>query len=219
MAPDPVPGGRRAELGALAASVRADLDAAHAAREVAVPASREVIRATGRAIRATHLGEHDRASELTTEAEAALRRAQAAVADHPRVAHSGPLHDAEKEFAEARLTAALLGGSPLPGPADVGVEPAAWLRGLAEAATELRRSLLDAMRSGDLARGEELLEVMDEIYEVLFAIDYPDAITSGLRRNVDALRAVLERTRGDVTTTVLQDRLRRSLDAVVDEID
>ncbi len=86
------------------------------------------------------------------------------------------------------------------------------MKGLAEAASELRRHLLDLLRAGDLDRGEDLLEVMDDVYDALVAVDFPDAITGGLRRTLDALRAVLERTRGDVTTTVLQTRLRESID-------
>jgi translin len=92
------------------------------------------------------------------------------------------------------------------------VSPASWLRGLAEAASELRRHLLDRLREGDLARGQELLTAMDDVYDSLVTVDFPDAVTSGLRRTMDALRAVLERTRGDVTTTVLQTRLREALE-------
>jgi translin len=129
------------------------------------------------------------------------------------VAHAGFLHDAAKEYVEARTVAVLIAGGPVPGPDDLRVDPTAWMRGIAEAASELRRHLLDRLRDGDLARGEELLAVMDDVYDALVVIDFPDAITSGLRRTLDALRAVLERTRGDVTTTVLQTRLQRALDA------
>jgi translin len=135
------------------------------------------------------------------------------LAPFPAIREAGFLHDAEKEYVEARTVAALIGGEPLPGPAALAVDPTAWLRGLAEAASELRRHLLDRLRDGDLARGEQLLEVMDDVYDALVVIDWPDAITGGLRRTLDALRAVLERTRGDVTTTVLQTRLQRALDA------
>ena len=92
------------------------------------------------------------------------------------------------------------------------MDATSWLRGLAEAASELRRHLLDRLREGELDRGESLLAAMDDVYDVLVTVDFPDALTHGLRRTVDALRAVLERTRGDVTTTVLQERLRRAID-------
>jgi translin len=141
-----------------------------------------------------------------------LHEAQQALAPHPRVAHAGFLHDAEKEYAEALLTAALVAGAPLPGAAEAGVGVAAWLCGLAEAASELRRHLLDRIRDGDLARGEELLGAMEDAYDLLVTIDFPDALTGGLRRTTDSLRAVLERSRSDVTTTVIQARLHTALD-------
>jgi len=145
-------------------------------------------------------------------AEAELRTAQAALADHPGVAHAGFLHDAEKEYAEARLCAAMVLGRPLAGPDELAVLPHSWMRGLAEAASELRRNVLDRLRAGDLEGGEALLGAMDDAYDVLAAVDLPDALTGGLRRTVDALRAVTERTRGDVTTTVLQTRLQRAIE-------
>ncbi len=208
-----MPSPRRAELSQLTEVLRADLDAAHAARERALPSCRVTIRHCGSAIRAVHRLEWDRAQQLTEEAASELSRAQDALAPHPELARAGFLGDAEKEYAEARLTLALVGGHPLPSAGDLGVHHASWLKGLAEAASELRRHLLDRLRSGELGRGEELLEVMDDVYDTLMTLDYPDALTVGLRRSVDALRAVLERTRGDVTTTVLQARLQAALEA------
>ncbi|MGH3849809.1 MAG: hypothetical protein ACRDRT_08910 [Pseudonocardiaceae bacterium] len=144
-----------------------------------------------------------------------LRAAQLSLAPYPHLAASGPLHDAEKEYAEARLTAALVEGVALPGADDLGVGPAAWLSGLAEAASELRRHVLDRLREGSdqRQRAEDLLGAMDDVYSLLITIDFPDAVTGGLRRTTDALRAVLERTRGDVTTTVLQARLQAAIEA------
>jgi translin len=203
---------RRDELAALVAPMVADLQAMNSARERALPACRRVIRASGSSIRAVHRLEPDRARSLADEAEADLREAQDALGAFPAVGHAGFLHDAEKEYVEARLTAVLVGGGPLPGPEELDVLPTSWLRGLAEAASELRRHLLDRLRDGDLARGEALLTAMDDVYDALVTVDYPDAVTTGLRRSVDALRAVLERTRGDVTTTVLQSRLQAALE-------
>lgn len=156
---------------------------------------------------------------MADESEAAIREAQQAVAGFPQVAQAGFLNDAEKEMVEARLTAALIRGEPLLGPADLSVDPAAWMKGLAEAASELRRHLLDRLRAGELERGQELLGVMDDVYDALVVVDYPDALTNGLRRTLDALRAVLERTRGDVTTTVLQTRLQRTIEAAATSLE
>ena len=204
---------RRERLDAVIATVTGDLDAAHAAREAGLPACRRAIRAAGSSIRATHRLEFDRAELLLAESEHEIRAAQAALAPFPALVHAGFLADAEKEFVEARLVLAFVRDEELPGPDELAVGAVAWMKGLAEAASELRRHLLDRLRGGDLARGEELLGVMDDAYDALVRVDYPDAITAGLRRTLDALRAVLERTRGDVTTTVLQTRLQRSIDA------
>ncbi len=205
--------GTRAQLAAHVAPIRASLDAAHAAREVALPACRRAIRAAGSSIRAVHRLDFAAAATLADESESAIREAQQALAGFPQVAYAGFLNDAEKEMVEARVCAALIRGEAIPGPAELAVEPTAWMKGLAEAASELRRHLLDRLRAGELERGEQLLAVMDDVYDALVVVDYPDALTAGLRRTLDALRAVLERTRGDVTTTVLQTRLQRSIDA------
>lgn len=203
---------RREELDRLCEPLRAELDAAHAAREQGLAACRRTIRACGSAIRAVHRRDAAQAAAFTATARDALHEAQRALAPHPRVAHAGFLHDAEKEYAEALLTAALVRGGDLPGAAEVGVGTPAWLCGLAEAASELRRHLLDRIREGDLGRGEQLLGAMEDAYELLVTIDYPDPLTGGLRRATDALRAVLERSRGDVTTTAIQTRLRIALE-------
>lgn len=147
------------------------------------------------------------------EAEGALRAAQVAVEPFPAIAHAGFVHDAAKEYVEARATVALVAGQAVPGATELGVEGPAWLNGVAEAASELRRHTLDRLRAGELDRAEALLATMDDVFATLAAIDLPDALTGGLRRTLDSLRAVVERTRGDVTNAVLQGRLERALDA------
>ena len=182
-------------------------------------ACRRTIRACGSSIRAVHLLQPEDALRLAGEAGAALREAQEALEPFPALVGSGPLHDAAKEYAEARLTAAMVSDRPLPSAQDLHVSPAAWLNGLAEAASELRRHLLDRLRHGDLSRGEVLLATMDEAYGLLVTMDYPDAVSGGLRRTTDALRAVLERTRGDLTTTILQTRLQQALNEAAGALD
>lgn len=201
----------------LAEALRQHLDAAHTARETAIPACRRTIRLCSSSIRAVHRLEPDVAAHLADEANTALRQAQEALHPFPSLAATGPLHDAQKEYAEARLTAALASGSPLPTFEDLDVGAAAWLCGLAEASTEMRRHILDRLREGDLDVATRLLTAMDDVYGLLVTMDYPDAITGGLRRQVDALRAVLERTRGDLTTTVLQARLQKTIESRLPE--
>jgi translin len=210
---------RATELAALAAAVRAALDEKHRARELTITASRAAIQACAASIRAAHRGELDRAAELATDARAHVAEADAALAGHPDVRTGGPLHDAKKELAEAWITLSLVRDDPVPAPADLGVDPAAWCNGLAEAASELRRQVLDDLRAGRLGRAERLVGAMDEVYSLLVTIDYPDAVTGGLRRTTDALRAVLERTRGDLTTTIVASRLQAAIEAAREHTD
>lgn len=203
-------GGR--DLSDLAAPIRARLDAVNGARETGLAACRRTIRACGSAIRALHRRNPERASGLTAEAKASLQEAQQALHPFPQIAYAGFLHDAEKEYAEAVLTDALIRGNELPTYEQLGVGLPAWLNGLAEAASELRRHLLDRLRDGDLVFAEQLLIAMEDVYDLLVTIDYPEAVTGGLRRTADALRAVLERTRSDLTTTILQVRLQAAIE-------
>src|SRR5205085_11097426 len=176
MSPD-----RAAELAVLGEELHVHLGASSRAREVALPACRQPIQACGRSIRAVHRQEPDVAAGLADEAEGHLRRAQEALIPYPALAASGPLHDAEKEYAEARLTAAMVDEKPLPSYLELGVAGSSRLGGLAEAASELRRHLVDRLRVGELARSERLLDAMDDAYGLLITIDYPDAVTGGLR--------------------------------------
>jgi len=203
---------RGEELAALAEPVRRRLDAANAARENGLAAARKTIQAASRSIRAVHRLQFEEAAAIAEEARASLRSAQDALAPFPALAASGPLNDAAKEYAEARLTAALAADGPLPSAEELGVSDASWLNGLAEAASELRRHLLDRLRAGEFERAEQLLAAMDDVYALLVTVDYPDALSGGLRRTTDALRPVLERTRGDLTTTFLQQRLQQALE-------
>jgi translin len=196
---------------------RAQLDGVNSAREAGLAACRKAIRAASSSIRAVHRLQPERVAAFRAESETAIRDAQRALAPYPMVAHAGFLHDAEKEYAEAVLTAALVNGDAVPDYRELDVGLPAWLNGLAEAASELRRHLLDRLRLGETAVAERLLSVMEDVYEALVVVDYPDAVTGGLRRTADALRAVLERTRSDVTTTLLQVRLQTALERRVVE--
>jgi translin len=199
------------DLTADVAAVAARLEGLNRAREAGLAACRQVIRNSASAIRAVHLGQPDVVAARTLDAAAALDAARTALTPYPAVYHAGFLHDAAKEYVEARATAALVAGVAVPGPEALGVEPAAWLNGVAEAASELRRHALDRLRDGRLEVAEALLDRMDAVFAELVAIDLPDAVTGGLRRTLDALRAVIERTRGDITSAVLQYRLQQSL--------
>jgi translin len=184
------------------------------ARDLAIAGGRRVIRLAANAVRAMHRDEHDEAKDLLQQARHELDAIREATESWPSVYWAGYVQDAMKEYAEAAITDAVLRGQPIPQPEALAVEDAAYLNGMAEAASELRRDTLDALRSNDVQRATTLLQAMDSIYGIVVTIDYPDAVTGGLRRTTDQLRAVLERTRGDVTLAVRQDRLERALSSI-----
>ena len=184
----------------------AHLNEKHAAREKALRASRALIQASARSIREAHRGELAEAEARLEAARAAADEGFGELTGHPDIEHAGFVHDAEKEYAEARATLALVSGAPLPSPEALGVSAAAWLNGVAEAVGEMRRVILDRLRQGDFEGCEALLDAMDDIYSLLVTIDFPDAMTGGLRRTTDQTRGILERTRGDLTMAIVQRR-------------
>jgi translin len=197
------------------------LEARHRVREGALELSRRLIRHSANTIRAVHRGEFEQAREMLDEGREVVQQFNADVADEQSIYGAGYVQDALKEYAEACITFALMRREAIPGPGELEIDYPAYLNGLAEAMGELRRSILDLIRSGDLERAEELLRIMDDVYGILVTVDYPDAITRGLRRTTDMVRGVLERTRGDLTMAVRQQRLEATLQRfegrVVDE--
>jgi translin len=188
------------------------LEQKHAAREITLSSSRRAIRSCATAIRAVHRRDFQEAVSLIAVAAAYLAEAEVALAGHTDVRYAGFLNDAKKEFAEANLTLAFVSGHPLPTAGELGVDVQPYLNGMAEAASELRRQVLDCLRGDERGEAERLLALMDDVYGMLVTIDYPDALTGGLRRSTDALRAVLERTRGDVTTAIVAARLQAAVE-------
>ncbi len=202
---------RSSEISRVTERILARLDLVNSARERALSETRQLTRLSANAVRAVHRADYALADELLAQAREIKEQLTADLAQYPAIYWSGYVQDAHKEFAEACLTRAIIGGNPLPGPETLQVDDAVYLNALGEAAGELRRHVLDAIRHGDLARGEAMLDVMDEIYGVLVQVDYPDAVTYALRRTTDMVRGVLERTRGDLTLAVEHQKLSEAL--------
>ncbi len=198
-------------LDPIADAVRPILDDRFALRERAIVDGRRVIRSSANAIRSLHRGEAEQAADLLAEAGQLLAEITASIAGQPDFLHAGFVADAAKEFAEATLTSRVFSGSDLPMPSDIGVEPIPYLHGLGETVGECRRRMLDLLRDGDLDGAERMLQNMDAIVDLLAGLDYPDGMTAGLRRTTDTARALAERSRSDLTSTVVQERLRRDL--------
>jgi translin len=188
------------------------LEVKNGARERALADSRATIRNCAHSIRASHRGELAQARELLQTAGELVRTTRASVAQtHPDIYWAGYVQDAQKEYAEANITYAVIAGEPIPDARQLNVEPAAYLNGLGEAAGEMRRYILDIIRHGHAEKCERVLGVMEDIYSLLVTVDYPDAITDGLRRTTDLVRGVLERTRGDITFALQQRQLTEAL--------
>ena len=199
------------ELDNIAEQARERFGSRNRAREQALPVSREVIRFSANAIRAVHRGQFDEASKILEQADQRRKDIESIREWSPEIYYAGFLNDARKEFSEAHVTLAVLAGKKIPVPQDLGVEPSTFLNGMAEVIGELRRYILDALRQDSVDRCQEMMDVMDEIYSILVTIDYPEAVTGGLRRSTDQMRGVLERTRGDLTMALRQHNLEAQL--------
>lgn len=195
-----------------------EFEAKNAVRDETLRRSRQLIRHCANSIRASHRDDFADAQALLATARTAAAEMIADTQQYPDIFYAGYTQDALKELTEAHITYALITGESLPAPEDLAVEPASYLNGLAEAVGELRRYVLDRLRRGDVATGERLLAIMDDIYSLLITVDFPDAITGGLRRNTDMVRGVLERTRGDLTTAVRQEEMKAALRAFGDQV-
>ncbi len=201
----------RLDLTQLESEVRAELDGKYRARELVLQTSRPIIRNSANAIRALHRDDTATAMDLLAEVKGLIADAEASVDGHWDIYHAGFFYDAIKEYAEAELTAALLLGRPLPLPSELGMHAVPYLKGLGEAVGEQRRRLLDQLRRGDLDDAERTFSDMEQIHDLLTSLDYPDGMTSGLRRTTDVARSLIERSRADLTTTIVQERLRAEL--------
>ena len=197
---------------------RSEFETRNAAREQALSQSRELTRTCANTIRAVHRRDYEQAQKLLAAAKALSDGLTLNLAPYPDLFYTGYVQDAQKEYVEATATLSLIGGAPMPSPQEVGVAAAPFLNGLAETVGELRRFVLDKLRRGELDGSETLLQLMDEIYGLLVTIDYPDALTGGLRRTTDLARGILERTRGDLTFALRQQELENSLTRVEQQI-
>ena len=199
------------KLEKIADQIRQKFDLRNAKRDQALALARQVTRACSLSIRAVHRGEKDVMANHLAEARVLADQLRDGLADHPELFYTGYTQDALKEFVEANVTCALIQNQPLQTPEELQVEETTYLNGLAEVVGELRRRALDILRSGYSQEAERLLGYMDEIYSVLVTMDYPDAITNGLRRQTDLARGIIEKTRGDVTQSLRSKHLTQAI--------
>jgi translin len=206
-------------LPAIAEKIHLALEVRTQARDRALANARQVTRHSAQAIRAIHREEHDPAYEQLAQARELVRLMQDELNVFPELYYAGYTQDAIKEFVEASVTCALIENQPLPMPEELIVEHATYLNGLAEAVGELRRRCLDILRQGYSNEAERLLGCMDDIYATLVTMDYPDAVTNGLRRQTDLIRGIVERTRGDMTISLREQHLEQVMLNLISRLD
>lgn len=198
-------------LSSIVEEIRTQLTGINSLRDATLNRSRALIRACAESIRAIHRHEWEEATAMLAAARSAANEMVDALEGNPMLYHAGYTQDALKELVEAHLLFAVVSGGPMPEPSALRVTGPTYLRGMSEAATEMRRFVLDLMRQGQTAEAEPYLDFMDEVYSLLITVDFPDSITDGLRRHTDVLRSVLERTRGDLTISFRQEQMREAL--------
>ena len=199
------------KLEKIAEQIRQTFDSLTVARDQALTNARALTRACALSIRAVHRDDTDVMQEHLSEARQLAVTLRTSLVDYPALYFAGYTQDSLKEFAEASITCALIRHEPLPTPEELDLPPQTYLNGLAESVGEMRRRCLDMLRQDNSTEAERLLGHMDDIYSILVTMDYPDAITNGLRRQTDIIRAIIERTRGDVTFSLRGERLERSI--------
>ena len=195
--------------------VREILNETFILREQALKLSRETIRFCANSIRASHRREFDKANELLEEAKNRVFEVKEMLKNKPEIYFTGYVLDAQKEYGEAVLTNAIIRNIQLPNHIEIGIEPAVYLNSLAEAAGESRRYALDEMRNNNFDNVERVLTVMDDIYCMLITVDFPDAISLGLKRHTDMVRNILEKTRSEITLIKHQNELKSSIDKLI----
>ena len=203
------------KLEKISEQIRKNFDARTAARDNALSQARQLTRACSLAIRAVHRDETDTMNSHLQEARKLADTLRDSLATYPDLFYAGYKQDSLKEFVEANVTCALIRNEPLQTPEELVVEPSTYLNGLAEVVGELRRRVMDILRHGYSPEVERLLGYMDEIYSVMVTMDYPDAITNGLRRQTDLARGIIEKTRGDITFSLRGEHLEQAIGKLI----
>ncbi len=206
------------DLSELNSRVHRNFEALNQAREQALLQARQLTRLCANTIRALHRNEMETARQNLGEARIIAAGLQGLLQNYPALLYAGYTQDALKEYVEASLTCAIIEDAPLPSPEDLNVEYGAYLNGMAEVTGELRRRCLDILRQGYSEEAERLLGWMDEIYNLLVTVDYPDALTGGLRRQTDLVRGIVERTRADLTLSLREERLQKALERALNRL-
>lgn len=202
----------------IAEQIHLAFQARTSARDQALSQARTLTRHCANAIRAVHRDEFDIARDHLESASNIAKLLRDDLKEYPDLYYAGYTQDALKEYAEASIVYSLVNNKELPSPQELGLENMTYLNGLAETVGEFRRKCLDILRQGYSEEAEQLLQYMDDIYAVLITMDYPNAITGGIRRQTDIARGITERTRGDLTLSLRQEHLEHSMRRLEDRL-
>lgn len=197
----------------------ADLKYRERARDEAYGRARRARMLSKQAILLLHNGDHDKASANLDEAGILLDEIKTYAENFPEIGFYDAVEAARQEYAEACILNGLNTGKGYPSPEALGLQYKDYILGLADVPGELRRQTLDLLRAGDLGAAEENLGHMEAIYLHLTGMEEASLLLKGLRRKLDVVRMVNERTRAEITTEVSRERLRRQLGELGNRLD
>ena len=180
-------------------------------RERSLKLTRQAVRLSGEAIKAIHRGQSDVAESKLSDVRKILQETMEIVSDHLTPFHTRILETAQQEYVEASLLDAIVNNKKIHSPEELGVSDLSFLLGLGDVVGELRRYILDSIRSGSISEAERIFEVMDSIYYSLMSIDFPKGLIPNLRRKVDTARILLEKTHGELTGVLHREKLRSEI--------
>ncbi len=198
-------------LKAVLKEIEKELQEKEKVRENAQKDVRKATSLSKQAILLIHQNRLKEARKLAERAKQIISKLNDLSATHPSIIYGGMFSAALQEYAEANIFLTLVNESRFVTPSEINVPSVDYVLGLADVIGELRRRALDALREGNVSKGEECLQLMDEIYIELMAMDESYMLVVGLRRKCDVARKIIEVTRGDVTQEMRRSQLENYL--------
>ena len=180
-------------------------------REQSLTTSREIVRECSKSIRNIHRNDEVSAKEHIENARKKLENLKSITSDVSEISYAGYVLDAEREFVEAVMFYTFEVSGYIEPFNNFNVHPSSYIQGIGDTIGEWRRKALDHLRNLDIKKAETYLAIMEEGMGTLNELDYPDALTGGLRRYADNARSIIERTRSDITNAFINESLRKDI--------
>ncbi len=191
------------------------LDDKDTVRELVMKSSRAIRRISKNVIQEIHRGENCKGK--LQEALEEVTKIKSIVDDHPELYHAGFLRNGFQELAEAHILLAISKGEEPKSPEELEITPSSYVLGLADVVGELRRMVLDELSEGNVEKAREIHEKMEEIKNMIMEFDYPNAVLP-IRNKQDMARNLVEKTRGDITNSMENERLREKMEELKQEL-